>query len=118
MRGRAIRIYTVGVAVLCGASLAYGLEGQNAAEVWQTQAARWQASAKHTIVADRATRRRMNRLVHRYNNLVRSTNASQKALLSRVQTGGGTVYKTIPASTMSTVPAPVSSPPTPTTRTS
>ncbi len=117
MRGRAIRIYTVGVAVLCGASLAYGLDGQNAAGVWQTQAAHWQASAKRTIVADRATRRRMNRLVHRYNSLVRSTNASQKALLSRVQTGG-TVYKTIPASTMSTVPAPVSSPPTPTTRTS
>jgi hypothetical protein len=117
------RLYTVAVALICGIAIAYTINQQHRAAVWQTEAQGWQQLAARTVQRDRVANRRMRVLVRRYNQLVVDTRSSQRRLLnaarlstslttSSVSTGfSGTGSSTVP------VPAPVAAQP-PTTATS
>lgn len=134
MSSVAIKTYTVVIALICGATLAWSINQQHLAATSAADARNWQQLARATVAHDRATTHANHLLVTRYNHLVHHTAAAQKKLLQAVKAAqsaatansqatvyhtvpGGTVYA--PASTSSVAaptPAPVSTPPT--TRTS
>jgi hypothetical protein len=133
MSSIAIKTYTVVIALICGATLAWSINQQHVAAASAVDARNWQQLAKATIAHDRATTHANHLLVSRYNRLVRRTAAAQKQLLRAVKaarssaaTAGSqsTVYHTVSggsayASTSGAAvaaPTPVST--APTTRTS
>jgi len=135
MSSVAIKAYTVVIALICGATLAWSIDQQHVAATSAADARSWQHLARATVAHDRATTRANKVLVARYNRLVHRTAAAQKRLLQAIKdaqsaaaTAGtpATVYRTVSggavsapsssASTATPVPAPVSTPPT--TRTS
>lgn len=133
MSSVALKTYTVMVALICGATLAWSIDQQHVAATSSADARSWQHLAKATVAHDRATTRANHLLVARYNRLVHRTAAAQKRLLRAIKdaqaaapTGtpatvyrtvsGGTVYAPSGGTTAATTPAPVSVPPT--TRTS
>lgn len=131
MTSVAIKTYTVVIALICGATLAWSINQQHLAATSATDARSWQQLARATVAHDRATTKANHLLVTRYNRLVHRTAAAQKKLVHAVKaaqsaatTGSqATVYRTVsggtvyaPASSSVPAPAPVSAPPT--TRTS
>ena len=133
MTSVAIKTYTVVIALICGATLAWSINQQHLAVASATDARNWQQLARATVAHDRATTHANHLLVIRYNRLVHRTAAAQKKLVRAVKaaqstaaTAGSqaTVYRTVsggtvypPASSSTAVaPTPVSTPPT--TRTS
>jgi hypothetical protein len=129
MTSTALRIYTVGIALVCAAAVVFSLRAQNMASGWQSDSRAWQTLVHTTVVHDRAATRAEHRLAMRYNVLVRHTRRSQAQLiaaLKRAQAGAAvpqqaTVYQTVPsaaAPSAAPVSVAVSAPPAPTTRTS
>ena len=131
-----IKVYTVLIALMGGATLAWSIDQQHVAATSAADARGWRQLAKATVAHDRATTHANKLLVARYNRLVHRTAAAQKRLLQAIKdaqksaaaTAGtpATVYRTVSGGTVSApssgtttatpVPAPVSTPPT--TRTS
>jgi hypothetical protein len=133
MSSIAIKTYTVVIALICGATLAWSINQQHVAATSAVDARNWQQLAKATIAHDRATTHANHLLVSRYNRLVHRTAAAQKQLLRAVKaaqsaaaTAGSqsTVYHTVSGGSVSAstsgaavaTPTPVST--APTTRTS
>jgi hypothetical protein len=131
MSSIAIKTYTVVIALICGATLAWSIDQQHIAATSAADARNWQQLAKATVAHDRATTHANHLLVSRYNHLVHRTAAAQKQLLRAVKaaqsaaatTGSQqTVYHTVSggsvyASTSAAV-APTAVSTAPTTRTS
>jgi len=122
MTSTPLRIYTAGVAVLCGGLIAYSIDRQHAADAWQAEAAGWQRAAAHTVSQNRHAAKRMNALARRYNHLVVATRHSQRALLAAGSSAAvpTTIYRT---SVATAAPAASSAPiasaaPPPSTHTS
>jgi hypothetical protein len=134
MTSLAIKTYTVVIALICGATLAWSINQQHLAATSATDARNWQQLARATVAHDRATTHANHLLVTRYNRLVHRTAAAQKKLVRAVKAAqstaatagsqatvyrtvsGGTVYAPASSSVPAPTPAPVSAPPT--TRTS
>ena len=134
MSSVAIKTYTVVIALICGATLAWSINQQHLAATSAADARSWQQLARATVAHDRATTHANHLLVTRYNHLVHHTTAAQKKLLQAVKAAqsaaattssqatvyhtvpGGTVYAPASSSVAAPTPAPVSTPPT--TRTS
>ena len=132
MTSVAIKTYTVVIALICGATLAWSINQQHLAATSATDARNWQRLARATVAHDRATAHANHLLVTRYNRLVHRTAAAQRKLVRAVKaaqsTAAGsqsTVYRTVsggtvyaPASSSVPVPAPAPVSAAPTTRTS
>ena len=142
MTSLALKVYTVVVALICGAALAWSIDQQHAAQAAATNARDWHRLAAATLAHDKATTKANHLLVVRYNHLAHRTTASQAKLLRALKQARtasvaaqpqSTVYNTVPGGTVyapsatstatppvasapAPTPAPVSSPPT--TRTS
>jgi hypothetical protein len=135
MSSVAIKVYTVLIALICGATLAWSIDQQHVAATSAADARGWRHLAKATVAHDRATTHANKVLVARYNRLVHRTAAAQRRLLRAIKdaqsaaaTAGtpATVYHTVSGRTVSApssgaatatpAPTPVSTPPT--TRTS
>lgn len=125
MTSNVLRAYSIGIAVVCAAAIAIALYQQQQASQWQREVDGWRIVAKQSVVSGRKAVRRERRMAIRYNRLVRSTTRSQRRLLDQLKRASqtpATVYRTastgtVPASTSTSVPAPVAAP-TPTTRAS
>ena len=128
-----IKVYTVLIALVCGATLAWSIDQQHVAAASAADARSWQQLAKATVSHDRATTRANHVLVARFNRLVHRTAAAQKRLLQAIKdaqsaaaTAGtpATVYRTVSGGTVygpssgGATPAPASVSTPPTTRTS
>lgn len=140
MTSFAVKVYTVVIALVCGAALAWSIDQQHAAVTAQADARAWQRLAAATVAHDQAITHTNRRLVFRYNRLVHRTTASQRRLIHAIKiansaaatTPAPTVYQTVsggtvtapstgsatsrPASPTAPAPAPVVT--TPTTHTS
>jgi hypothetical protein len=134
MTSVAIKTYTVVIALICGATLAWSIDQQHVAATSAADARNWQRLARATVAHDRATTHANHLLVTRYNRLVHRTVTAQTKLLRAVKAAqsaaatassqatvyhtvpGGTVYAPASSSSSVAAPAPVSAPPT--TRTS
>lgn len=135
MSSVAIKVYTVLIALICGATLAWSIDQQHVAATSAADARGWRHLAKATVAHDRATTHANKVLVARYNRLVHRTAAAQRRLLQAIKdaqsaaaaagtpatvyhsVSGGTVSATPSgAATATPAPTPVSTPPT--TRTS
>jgi hypothetical protein len=135
MSSVAIKTYTVVIALICGATLAWSINLQHVTATSAADARNWQLLAQATVAHDRATTRANHLLVSRYNHLVHRTAAAQKQLLRAVKAAqsaaatagsqpavyhavsGGTIYAPSSGGTAAApTPVPVSTPPT--TRTS
>jgi hypothetical protein len=130
MTSIAIKTYTVVIALICGATLAWSIDQQHVAATSAADARNWQRLARATVAHDRATTHANHLLVTRYNRLVHRTTTAQRKLLRAVKTAqsaaaaassqatvyhtvpGGTVYAPATSSSSVPVPAPVSAPPT------
>ena len=85
MTSVAIKTYTVVIALICGATLAWSINQQHLAATSATDARNWQQLARATVAHDRATTRANHLLVTRYNRLVHRTAAAQKKLVRAVK---------------------------------
>ncbi len=142
MTSLAIKAYTVVIALVCGAALAWSIDQQHAAVTAQADARAWQRLAAATVAHEKAITHANRRLVVRYNRLVHRTTASQRRLMHAVKVANSaattagpqpTVYQTVsggtvtapstgsatsPAPAAPTAPAPAPVVTTPTTHTS
>jgi hypothetical protein len=80
-----IRIYTVVIAIVCGAALAWSIHQSSIASAWQADSLSWHAIAQRIVLHDRVTTRRMRRLVVQYDHLVVRTRRSQAHLLADIR---------------------------------
>lgn len=85
MTSTAIRVYTVLIAIVCGAALAWSIHQSSVAAAWQADSRSWQVVAQRSVVHDRMTTQGMRRLVGRYNRLVVRTRRSERLLLAEVR---------------------------------
>ena len=85
MTSVAIKTYTVVIALICGATLAWSINQQHLAATSATDARSWQQLARATVAHDRATTQANHLLVTRYNRLVHRTAAAQKKLVHAVK---------------------------------
>ena len=125
MTSAAVKIYTIVVAVLCAAAIAWTINQSAAASAWRTEALAWQTTARHTVAQQRALTQRYHRLALHYNRLVITTRRAQRKLIARMQSAQATVPATsgsIPVSASASAPVPVAAPAAapsaPTTKTS
>lgn len=142
MTSLAIKVYTVVIALVCGAALAWSIDQQHAAVTAQADARAWQRLAAATVAHDKAITHTNRRLVFRYNRLVHRTTVSQRRLIHAVKIANSaaappasqpTVYQTVSGGTVTapstgsatsqppaspTTPAPTPVVTTPTTHTS
>lgn len=123
MTSAAVKIYTVVVAVLCVAAIAWTINQSAAASAWRNEALAWQTASRQTVVKQRALTERYHRLAIRYNRLIVTTRRSQRRLVTQMQSAQTTVPSAgspAPASTTTSVPvaAPAPAPSAPTTKTS
>ena len=104
MTSVAIKTYTVVIALICGATLAWSIDQQHVAATSAADARNWQRLARATVAHDRATTHANHLLVTRYNRLVHRTATAQMKLLRAVKaaqsaaaTAGSqaTVYRTV-----------------------
>lgn len=138
MTSAALKAYTIVIALICGAALAWSIDQQHLAASTAADARNWQQLAAATVAHDRATTRANRLLVVHYNRLVHRTAIAQRRLLLAIKRARAasvraaatqsTVYQTVPGSTVSAPPAaapaaspvaaPAAAPAAPTTRTS
>jgi hypothetical protein len=123
MTSMAVKLYTILVAVLCAAAVAWTINQSAAASAWRTEARAWQTAAKRTVAQERAITHRYRRLALQYNHLIVKTRRSQHALVARMQTAQAAVPAATTSATVSaTAPvptaAPAPAPSAPTTKTS
>ena len=85
MTSTAIRVYTVLIAIVCGAALAWSIHQSSVAAAWQADSRSWQVVAQRSVVHDRVTTQGMRQLVARYNRLVARTRRSERLLLTEVR---------------------------------
>jgi hypothetical protein len=118
MTSTAIRIYTVIIAIVCGAALAWSIHQSSVAAAWRADSRSWQVLAQRSVAHDRMTTHGMRQLVGRYNRLVARTRRSERLLLTQVRTARRasatrislpqpTIYQTAPGTAG---PAPVAPP--------
>ncbi len=142
MTSLAVKVYTVVIALVCGAALAWSIDQQHTAVTAQGDARAWQRLAAATVAHDKAITHANRRLVLRYNRLVHRTAASQRRLVHAIKIANSTattaaspptVYQTVSGGTVTapstgsatsqppatpTTPAPTPVVTTPTTHTS
>jgi hypothetical protein len=123
MNSFAVKLYTVVVAVLCAAAVAWTINQSSAASAWRTEAQAWQSAARRTVVQERAVSQRYRHLARQYNQLVVRTRRSQHTLIARMQTAqavlpAGSTSGSVPAAAPVAASAPAPAPSAPTTRTS
>lgn len=85
MTSTAIRVYTVLIAIVCGAALAWSIHQSSVAAAWQADSRSWQVVAQRSVVHDRMTTQGMRRLVGRYNRLIVRTRRSERLLLAEAR---------------------------------
>ncbi|HET6848970.1 MAG TPA: hypothetical protein VFH74_08935 [Gaiellales bacterium] len=124
MTSAAVKLYTVVVAVLCAAAVAWTINQSSAASAWRTEAQSWQTAARRTVAQERAITQRYRHLARQYNQLVVRTRRSQRTLIARMQTAQAAVVPSsgpsaaVPAAAQVAVSTPAPAPSAPTTRTS
>ena len=85
MTSLAVKVYTVVIALVCGAALAWSIDQQQTAVTAQGDARAWQRLAAATVAHDKAITHTNRRLVFRYNRLVHRTAASQRRLIHAIK---------------------------------
>ena len=109
MTSFAVKVYTVVIALVCGALLAWSIDQQHTAATAQTDARAWQRLAAVAVAHDKAITHTNRRLVFRYNRLVHRTAASQRRLIHAVKIANSatttaaspsTVYQTVSGGTV------------------
>ena len=81
----ALRLYTLVVAIVCTAALAFAIHSQNASTAWKKELHGWKDVADRAAERDQEAARNMRQLANRYNDLVGDTKRSQAKLLKALR---------------------------------
>ena len=87
-----LRLYTIGIGIVCAGSVAYTLQSQHDADrarrnatAWQREVLAWQDTARQAMAGEKDVRAQNADLVERFNALVNDTKASERKLLASLE---------------------------------
>lgn len=80
-----LRLYTLVVAVVCTAALAFAIHSQNVTAAWKKEVRGWKDVAESATEHDRQSVRQLHNLARRYNRLISDTRRSEAGLLRTIR---------------------------------